>query len=99
MDNNEKRNELVAEKSTLKNSLEKLNQRNYELTELAGLSSQLLNKFLNPRNEPMDEKASLAEKQRQPDTLVEVFDDVSKRMNANINIIGNNLERVLGMID
>ncbi len=98
MDNNENFEEVVG-KATLKNSLEKLNQRNYELAGLAELSNQLLNKFLNPGNKSEEEEPSLVEKQRQPDTLVEFFDDVSKRIHTNITIIENNLGRVLGMID
>lgn len=89
----------LTEKQTLKNSLEKLNQKNYELSDIASLSSQLAEKFFNPNNESRDTKGCDIGKERQPDNIVEVFDDVSKRLGDNINTIGNNLNRILQMME
>jgi hypothetical protein len=89
----------LTEKQTLKTSLEKLNQRNYELTDIASLSSLLVEKFFNPNNEPRDNQGSDREKERQPDNIVEVFDEVSKKLGNNINTIGSNLQRILALME
>ena len=91
--------QCLPEKQTLKTSLDKLNQRNYELNDIASLSSQLAEKFFNPNNVPRDMNDSDLAKQRQPDNIVEVFDDVSKRLGDNINTIGSNLQRILAMME
>ena len=91
--------QCLTEKQTLKTSLDKLNQRNYELNDIASLSSHLAEKFFNPNNEPRDMIGSDLAKERQPDNIVEVFDDVSKRLGNNINTIGSNLQRILAMME
>jgi hypothetical protein len=87
-----------TEKQTLKNSLEKLNQRNYELSDIALLSSELAEKFFYPHNEPKDNAVLVKEEEVLPDNIVEVFDGVSRRLGNNINHIGHNLQRILSMI-
>jgi hypothetical protein len=91
--------QCLTEKQTLKTSLEKLNQRNYELNDIASLSSLLVEKFFNPNNEPRDNQGSDREKERQPDNIVEVFDEVSKKLGNNINTIGSNLQRILALME
>jgi hypothetical protein len=91
--------QCLTEKQTLKTSLEKLNQRNYELNDIASLSSLLVEKFFNPNNEPRDNQGSDREKERQPDNIVEVFDEVSKKLGNNINTIGSNLQRILAIME
>tara|TARA_B110000908_G_C10179198_1_gene414791 strand:+ start:422 stop:724 length:303 start_codon:yes stop_codon:yes gene_type:complete len=91
--------ECLTEKQTLKNSLEKLNQRNYELSDIAALSSRLSEKFFNPNDEPRDMESPNPVKEKQPDNIVEVFDDVSERISRNINIIASNLHSILNMMD
>jgi len=92
--------EVAKETPTLLNSLETLNQRNYELVDLVALSERLLEKFLNPRNKPIENiPQELATKEAQPGTLVDEFYDVSNRLKAHSDIIGRNLERVIVMIE
>ena len=98
-DSKEMMGECLTQKPTLNNSLEKLNQRSYELSDIASLSSKLAEKFFNPNNEPKDLKGCDKEKERQPDNIVEVFNDVSKRLGNNINTIGDNLNRILDMME
>ena len=90
--------QCLTEKQTLKNSLEKLNQRNYELNDIASLSSELAEKFFNPHNENKDNVVPEKEVEVLPDNIVEVFDGVSRRLGNNINHIGHNLQRILTMM-
>jgi len=91
-------NKAVSEspdrEQTLKNSLEELNQRYFEMDDLLILSNQLLKTFTNP----IDKEGGGVPEPRQPETLIGEFDFVSVRMKRNIIGIKSNLERVIEMI-
>jgi len=99
----EKSNDQTEEKKSLMNSLERLNRKAYSLEDLGNLSYRLLQKFENPRPEPEPDGKVMAEKSdaisnKRPD-LVDLFNATAENMENSIQFIGNNLERLLKMVD
>jgi hypothetical protein len=90
-------------KKSLMNSLQQLNYRAEQLTDLAKSSGYLVKKFINP-NPEVDCGEINGMKQNseplpsQPD-LIDLFDRVSERMQSQIEIIGKNMEVVSQMVD
>lgn len=89
-------------KKSLMNSLEQLNYRAEQLTDLARNSGYLLKKFTNPMPEPECGEKIMCEQgeplSKQPD-LIDLFNKVSEKMQRQIEVIGKNMEVVAQMVD
>jgi len=89
-------------KKSLFNSLETLNFRANQLSDLSEFSNRLVRKFTNPMPEPEcveklnETKGSVHSDQ--PD-LIDLFNITAERMQKEIDIIGNNIDRVIQMIE
>ena len=87
-------------KKTLMNAVERLNVTANIFDELSKLSERLVAKFERTEDTPcktqvMGDKEC---KNSQPD-IIDLFNDIDNRLNNLLNKIGNNVERVVNMID
>jgi hypothetical protein len=87
-------------KKTLMNAVERLNATANRFDELSKLSERLVEKFERTedvpcKNEIMGEKEC---KNSQPD-IIDLFNGINNRLDNLLNKIGNNVERVVNMID
>lgn len=87
-------------KKTLMNAVERLNVTADRFDELSKLSERLVAKFERTedvlrKSEMMGDKEC---KDSQPD-IIDLFNDIDNRLNNLLNKIGNNVERVVNMID
>ena len=87
-------------KKTLMNAVERLNATANRFDELSNLSERLVAKF--ERTEDMTCKTEIMEdkecKNSQPD-IIDLFNGINNRLDNLLNKIGNNVERVVNMID
>jgi len=92
----------VSTKKTLMNSFESLQNRANQIDDLARLSQRVVDKFNRVDDRPKDEEAikmqGMDKEPRQPD-IMDLFNGTADQMEKAINIIGQNLENVMGMID
>ena len=100
---NELKGNQPEEKKSLMNSLERLNRKAYLLEDLSNLSYRLLQKFENPYPEPEPDGKVMSEKNgaisnKRPN-LVDLFNTTADNMENSIQSIGNNLERLLNMVE
>ena len=99
----EKSNDQPDEKKSLMDSLERLNRKAGLLKDLNNLSYRLLQKFKNPRSEPEPGGKAIVEKSRdisnKQSDLVDLFNATAEDMGNSIQSIGNDLERLLDMVD
>ena len=87
-------------KKTLMNAVDRLNATANRFDELSKLSERLVAKFERTEDEPckteiMGDKEC---KNSQPD-IIDLFNSVDNRLDNLLNKIGNNVERVVNMID
>ena len=87
-------------KKTLMNAVERLNVTANRFDELSKLSERLVAKFERTEDMPcnteiMGDKEC---KNSQPD-IIDLFDGIDNRLDNLLNKIGNNVERVVNMID
>ena len=87
-------------KKTLMNAVERLNATADRFDELSKLSERMVAKF--ERTEDMPCKTEIMGdrecKSSQPD-IIDLFDGIDNRLDNLLNKIGNNVERVVNMID
>ena len=87
-------------KKTLMNAVERLNATANRFDELSKLSESLVAKF--ERTEDMPCKPEIMGdnecKNLQPD-IIDLFNGINNRLDNLLNKIGNNVERVVNMID
>ena len=91
----------ASTKKTLMNSFESLQNRANQINDLARLSQRVVDKFNRVDDKPKDEEAikqGMDKEPRQPD-IMDLFNGTADQMEKAINIIGRNLEDVMGMID
>ena len=87
-------------KKTLMNAVERLNATANRFDELSKLSERLVAKFERTEDEPcktemMGDKEC---KNSQPD-IIDLFNGINNRLDNLLNKIGDNVERVVNMID
>ena len=87
-------------KKTLMNAVERLNDTANRFDELSKLSERLVAKFERTEEVPcnteiMGDKEC---KNLQPD-IIDLFNGINNRLDNLLNKIGNNVERVVNMID
>jgi hypothetical protein len=87
-------------KKSLTNSLGRLQNKADRLSELERLSERLYDKMLRTEDMPKKEMANIGDKLKssQPD-IIDMFNDVDDRFENLMNRIGNNIDRVIAMID
>jgi hypothetical protein len=87
-------------KKTLMNAVERLNATANRFDELSNLSERLVAKF--ERTEDMPCKTEIMGDKEcensQPD-IIDLFNGINNRLDNLLNKIGNNVERVVNMID
>ena len=86
-------------KKTLMNAVDRLNATANKFDELSKHSERLVAKF--ERTEDMLREAKMENKEckdSQPD-IIDLFNDINDRLDNLLNKIGNNVERVVNMID
>ena len=87
-------------KKTLMNAVDRLNVTANRFDELSKLSERLVAKFERTEDDPckneiMGDKEC---KNSQPD-IIDLFNGIDNRLDNLLNKIGNNVERVVNMID
>ena len=87
-------------KKTLMNAVEQLNATANKFDELSKLSERLLAKFERTEDIPRKTEIMGGEecKNSQPD-IIDLFNGINNRLDNLLNKIGNNVERVVNMID
>lgn len=92
---------MAKDVPTLMNAHEKLRNKVTQLNDLNNLSFILLKKFNRTENgtKPTNETNKQIDTNITVMNIVDLFNDISKELDENINIIGNNLEKVIQMID
>lgn len=89
-------------KKTLMNAVERLNATANRFDELSKLSERLVAKFERTEDMPC-KKTEIMEGEEcknssQPD-IIDLFNGINNRLDILLNKIGNNVERVINMID
>ena len=87
-------------KKTLMNAVERLNETANRFDELSKLSERLVEKFERTEDDPCKNE-TMGDKEcenSQPD-IIDLFNGINNRLDNLLNKIGNNVERVVNMID
>ena len=89
-----------GQKKSLMNSYDLLQQIERQINDLAALSRKLLEKMNRDEDRPHTEDVSEKESKsdNNPD-IIDLFDLVAEKMGQQINTVGDNLTRVINMID
>ena len=92
------------EQKSLMNSLAKLESRAETLRDISDLSKRLLIKFQDPRRPPQGpHEGDNMNKQCITNApaldLIDLFNNTSERIQNEIDTIGNNLEKLLSMVE
>ena len=82
---------------TLMQVLERLENKCEQLREVAKMTEKLNQKLNRTEGDPKTEKGQLKESNEK--NIVELFDNICDKMDEQINTIGNNTERSMGMIE
>ncbi|MDA3856290.1 MAG: hypothetical protein PF569_08585 [Candidatus Woesearchaeota archaeon] len=89
-----------VEKRTLLSARKRLQTRAKELNDLVRMSETLIEKFNRTEGEEAKKESSelIPENIEHPD-LIGIFDDITSKMENDINILGSNLRQALNLID
>ena len=82
---------------TLMQVLERLENKCEQLREVAEMTEKLNQKLNRNEGDSKPEKCQLKESNEK--NIVELFDNIGDKMDEQINTIGNNTERSMGMIE
>ena len=86
-------------KKSLTNSLGRLQNKADRLSELERLSERLYDKMLRTEDMPKKELENTCEKLQSKPDIIDMFNNVDDRIENLMNLISNNLDRVIAMID
>ena len=88
-----------AERQTLIQAFERLDQKCTQLRELAGLTERLNEKLNRTEGHPKCEDENGIKQKEDNRNIVELFNLIADKMEIQINVIGNNTENAMRMID
>ena len=90
--------ELKQERQTLIQAFEILDQKCVQLSEVAGLTERLNEKLNRTEGYSRCEEERMQKESVDEMNIVELFNLIAEKMEAQINVIGNNTERSIQMI-
>ena len=97
--NEDKATNPVAEKQTLMQAFERLDHQCVQLSNLVGLTESLNEKLNRTEGRHKEEAVELKKQTEDHKNIVGLFNLIADRMEVQINLIGNNIERSMQMID
>ena len=88
----------VEERQTLMQAFELLDSKCRQMDDIVRLTERV-NEKLNRTEDAVRVEGELTKKSEDHYTIVELFNNISRKLEAQINIAGSNLERTLNIIE